>query len=368
MAALLAITMIEAGEAIGPAHVVLAATIPLVIACNAWVFPLQSFLVGAYLLYRVWARKRIDWRNLLAGGAIASILIYPFLIRFAPQADALHNALRFVPWNLHTPPVAGLLVFYPLFAILALNVFFGERRELSSAFCMIWIVLIVVSECIWVDDLYSGKFERFNTALKWWAWIYSGAILTVGGINLRSASRICRWGTWVVLALICGYSVDLFANLVGVPKPHLGQLDGAAWIREDPAQRAILEFLKTQPDSIVLERMPERAYFPPPALVMFSGQAAFLGWANHEDTWRGYRADIDQRMNEIGRFYNGDLPGAARWLEQNHVKYVLWLKDENETPAGTFEKIDEQIRGRYRWSDYSAQAGLRVGVWSLVDR
>src|ERR1700722_1390297 len=363
MVALLSIAMIEAGESVHAAYAVLAATVPLSIPCNAWDFPMQTFLVGAYLLYR----KKIAWKPLLAGGAFAAILIYPFMIRFAPHAEALHNAIRLVPLALHTPPIAGLLVFYPLIAVLLLNAFLGERSRQSSAFCMIWIALLAVSELVFVDDLYGGKFERFNTALKWWSWIYSGTLLTVGAINLRSSSKVCRWGTGAVLVLICGYGVDLFANLVNVPKYHPGQLDGAAWIRDDSAQRAILDFLKTQPQSIVLQHMTDRAYIPAPALIIFSGQTALLGWANHEDTWRGYRADIDQRMNAINRFYSGDLPDAERWLVENHVKYVLWLKDDNAA-AGAFEKIDQQIRNKYFWNDYSVETGSLVGLWRLADR
>src|SRR5580658_9573912 len=370
MVSLLSIAIIEAperGEAVGAAHAVLAATVPLAIAANAWDFPMQALLVGGYLLYRMWSGQPVLWKTLAAGGAWAALLIYPFAVRFAPHADALHNALRLVPRALHTPPIGGLLVFYPLLAVLALNVFFGERTKESWAFVAIWLVLLTISEFVFVDDLYGGKFERFNTALKWWAWIYSGALLTVGAVNLRSASRICRWGTAGVLVLISAYGLDLYTNLAGLPKYHLGQLDGAAWIRDQPAERAIFDFLKAEPQSIVLQRLADRAYIPAPALTIFSGQTALLGWANHEDTWRGYRADIDQRLTAIYRFYSGDLPDAERWLLENHVKYVLWLKDDNEAPAGTFDKIDQQIHSRYFWNDYSVETGARVGVWSLLD-
>jgi hypothetical protein len=366
MLALLAIAMIEAGEAVRPAYAVLAATVPLTIACNAWDLPLQVVLVGAYLFYRAWIDKPVDWKALSIGGASAALLIYPFLARFAPHAGDLHNALRLVPRGLHTPPVGGLLVFYPLLAILALSLIWGERSSQSLAFCAIWVALLAASEFLFIDDVYGGQFERFNTALKWWAWIYSGTLLTVGASNLRSPSRVCRWGTAAVLVLISAYSVDLYANLVNVPKAHFGQLDGAAWLRDDPAQRAILELLSNQPDSVVLQRLPDRSYIPAPALIVFAGQTPFLGWANHEDIWRGYRADIDRRLADIGQFYSGELPEAASWLEQNRIQHILWLADENKLPAGTFEKIDQQIHGRYFWNDFSTQPGARAGLWSLT--
>ena len=172
--------------------------------------------------------------------------------------------------------------------------------------------------------------------------LFRDALLT-GGVNLRSASRICRWGTAAVLVLISAYGLDLYTNLVTLPKYHLGQLDGAGWIRDQPGARAILDFLKTQPQSIVLQRLADRAYIPAPALTIFSGQTALLGWANHEDTWRGYRADIDQRLDAINRFYSGDLPDAERWLEQNHVKYVLWLRTTTRRQRGRLRRLTSRF-------------------------
>jgi len=84
-----------------------------------------------------------------------------------------------------------------------------------------------------------------------------------------------------------------------------------------------------------------------------------LGWPNHEDTWRGYRSDIDHRLKEIEQFYSGDLPDAERWLEANHVEYVLWLGED-----GPFEKIDRQIHDGYYWKDYSEENGIRNGFWA----
>lgn len=350
------------------AHVILAATVPLSVACNTWDSPLQALLVGAYLIWRTLSRQPVDWRASAAGGVAATLLISPFLVRFVPQASHLHNALRLVPAGLHTPPVAGLFVFYPLLAVLALNLMCGERTKLSWFFCALWIALLAASEFLFVDDLYTGKFERFNTALKWWAWIYSGAILTVGAMNLRSRSRVCRWGTSAVLVLISAFAVELGGHLVLGRSPHAGQLDGSALLREDSTQRAILAFLQRQPPGIVLQRLPEYAYITAPSLAIFSGQTALLGWTGHENNWRGNPPAVNRRADEVAAFYAGDLPDAARWLEQNHVRFVLWLEDENRLPAGTFEKIDLQIRPRYAWNDYSAASGSRAGFWSLSGR
>lgn len=365
MLALLCCALIEAREAEGPAHALLGATVPLTIACNTWDFPVQALLAGGYLCYRLGTRQPVAWKMLLAGFAAAALSIQPFLARFATHALEVRAAIRLVPRAMHTPPLLWLLIFYPVVALLVLHLFWGERSSLSLTFCALSILLLIGSEFVFVDDLYGGKFERFNTVLKWWGWTYSGAVLAVGAFNLRSASRLCRWGTAVVLLVTCSYGADLAAVLAWVPKVHVGQLDGAGWVRDDTANRAILEFLQTQPPCLVLQRLADRSYTAAPALAMFAGQTAFLGWPNHEDNWRGNRLDIDRRMDQVAAFYRGELPDSARWLEQNGIQYVLWLREENQLPKQTFERIDGNIRDRYSWHDYYVAGDYRVGLWSL---
>ena len=363
--ALLSIALIEAGEAYRPAHAVLAATVPLTIATNAWDLPIQAFLAGAYLACRVWARKPVPWKAVAAGAAAGAVLVQPFLAHLVSHSGDTNLAIRVVPKLAHAPLLPGLLVFYPILALLALHLLCGERTRPSLMFCAIWILLLAASEFLFVDDIYGGKFERFNTVLKWWSWIYAGTTLIIGALNLRSPSRLCRWGTVAVLLIMCVYARDLGANLLFVPKTHLGQLDGDGWIRDDPASRAVLEFLAGQPPCVVLQRVTGAGYVSEPALVMFAGQTPFLGWGNHENVWRGYRVDIDRRMEQVQTFFRGDLPDSARWLEQHRIRYVLWLKDDNKLPKGTFEKINDQIRDRYFWREFYVAGDFRVGIWSL---
>ena len=364
MVALLAIALIESGEALTPAHAILGATVPLTIAANAWDLPLQAFLVAGWAAYRIWAKKRVAWIPLAIGAAMCLLLLEPFLARFAVHSLALHNGIRLVPRGLHTPPLLGLLVFYPVLAVLALQLTCVERSRQSLAFCAIFIALAAASELFFIDDIYSGKYERFNTVLKSWSWIYSATLLVIGALNLRSPSRVCRAGTIAVLILICGYTRELGAAWFNPPKFHAGQLDGAAWLRDDPADRAVLIFLSSRPPAITLQRPSDRSYVPEPALAIFSDDAAFLGWSNHEDIWRAYRPDIDARADEVDKFYRAELPDSAQWLEQNGIHYVVWRGDDNR--LASFARLDQQLRGRYFWRDFTPLGGPKAGVWCRV--
>jgi len=361
MLALLCILHIEADMASGTAYALLGASGALMAACNTWQLPLQWALVDGYLLLRLYSDKPLAWRTAGAGFLGAAVLLAPFLIHFGGHSAASGMPLRLVPATMHTPPLLWLLTFYPLLAVIVLHLVCGDRSRTTVGLCLLWIALLAGSELFYVDDLYGGIYERFNTALKWWAWIYAGGMLVIGGFNLRSRSNWCRVGTGVVLVLTCAFAGELFGHWVAVPKPHIGQLDGAGMVREDAGERVILDVLRRAPPSIVLQRIPTGAYTAPPELTILAGQTAFLGWPNHENVWRGNRADIEARRREVEAFFAGAMADSARWLESNRIGYVLWLREDN--PLHTWGRIDGQIKDRYEWHGFYEAGEYRVGMW-----
>jgi uncharacterized membrane protein len=363
MLALLCVVHIEAGIATRASFAVLGASVAWMTGCNTWQFPLQAALAGGYVLFRLYSQKPVEWKPLAAGFLAALFLLSPFLAHFATASPASGMHIRLVPAGTHTPPLLWLLTFYPLLALIGLHLTSGEKSRWTIGFCLLWIAFLIGSEMFYADDLYAGKFERFNTALKWWAWIYSGGVLLIGGLNLRSASRVCRVATAVLLILSCAFAGELLGHWQTVPKPHLGQLDGSAAVREDAGERVILEVLRRAPPAIVLQRIPTGAYTIQPMLTILAGQTAFLGWPNHENVWRSNRADIEERHRDVDAFYRGDMLDGSGWLESNHISYVLWLRDDN--PLRTFDKIDAQLKDHFVWRPYYEAGEYRVGMWQL---
>jgi uncharacterized membrane protein len=368
MLALLCIAHIESGRAWEPAHALLGASAPLVLACNSWQFPLQAAMAGGYLLLRTYTRKPVAWKAVAGGFGAALLLMEPFLAHFGPVSMASSMPLRLVPAAERTPPILWLLVFYPLLVLIGLQLFCGDKSRLAAGLCILWIVLLAFSELFFMDDTYGGKFNRFNSALKWWAWTYSGGMLLIGGLNLRARSRLCRWGTAAILVLTCAFAGELGIHFWLTPKPHFGQLDGWAVIRDDAGEKVILDYLRHVPQGIVLQRIPTGAYTMQPALTIFAGQTAFLGWPNHESVWRGARADIDARKREVDAFYRGDLPEPSHWLRANRIEYVVWGRDDNQLPPLTFDRLNAAIKDRYVWHGYYEVGNYHVGLWQASER
>ena len=364
MLAMLCLAVIETGQEVRYAHACLGASVVLCAIANGWTLPLQAALVITWIAYRVRDGRPPDWRMLAAGTLVAAVLCYPFLSSFAYNAAHYGVRIRPVPLREHTPPLLGLIVLWPIVAAGLLPLVAGERRRWIVWSSALWLGLLVFSELFYADDIYSGPFNRFNTTLKWWPWIQAAALLTAGAYGLASRSRALRYATVALLALVSVYAADMSRVLLRSYKADFGRLDGAAWIQDDKAERAILEFLKAQPPAIVLQRLEAGSFTPAPALVLFAGQTAFLGWPEHEKLWRGQRVDIDLRARDVAAFYAGTLSESADWLLQNGIDHVLWLKTEGKLPAGTFERIDEQIRHAYFWREYYTAGDFRVGVWS----
>src|SRR5687768_18571394 len=98
---------------------------------------------------------------------------------------------------------------------------------------------------------------------------------------------------------------------------EFARLSGDGAITSDNIEKAILAFLETQPRSIVLQRLETGAFTPAPALTLFAGHQAFMGWTAHENLWRGLRADVGIREREVTRFYAGEMPDAMQWRLEN---------------------------------------------------
>jgi uncharacterized membrane protein len=362
--ALLAIVIAEKECELRVAPAIAALTIPLVVVSDAWNLPLQVLLVAGWIGWRCLRRVAVPWTALAAGAAGGLFFTYPFLSSFAWRSLDYGVRFRLVPGMEHTPPLLGLILFAPYLLLVGVTLVAEERDESALWWCLFWLGLLGLTEIFYVDDIYSGPFNRFNSTLKWWPAIMAGILITVGPLALRARSRINRWGGALAMLTLCAFAIPLGTHLVTTPKPHLGRIDGAAWIQADRAEKPLLEYLKLQPPGIVLQRLEADAFTPAPGLIVFSGQTAFLGWPAHENLWRGYRADIELRSAQVKQFYRGELPDSAAWLLENEIDHVLWLKTEAALPPGTCDKIEAQIREAYFWREYYRVGDFRVGVWS----
>lgn len=354
-------TSSAASESTFSAQAILALTVPATIATNTWVFPLQGALVLGWIGWRYLNRQPPNWKALLVGGVGGFLLLYPFLAGFAGRAPA--TPIRLVQAQDHAPPVQFLALHWPLLLFAALGLGQRESRRLALLFSVVFLGLLVVSELIYVDDPTGDQYERTNTSMKWWGWIWSGAAVALGATLLASSRVWVRWLTVVALLTINLYAYDVARYWLFTGKENLGRLDASGVYTRDETVRDIFRHLGRAPDGIVLENMYGDAYTDSGIHAAFAAKPSLLGWPSHLTTWHGGLGHVWALKDDIVRFYAGTLPNAADWLIANKVAYVVWTRKDEEQPPGVWQSLNQAIGARYGWMEFQGNPEVHVGLW-----
>lgn len=350
-------------------HAVLAATMPVALVANTWIYPLHVLLVGGWFVYRTLRRERSCLLPAVWGILVAAVLVYPHMRGFAQATSAKYAAIRFVAPVDRTPLIGWLMVFWPVAGILLLSWLNKERRGFSAYLFAAWTVILLFTEVLYNDDLYGGAWSRFNTTLKWWPWAYAGIVLTLGSLNLGAASRVCRYGTMLMLLPPCVFALDLGRRLMHPDRPSQGNLSGAGWIQRDPVIANLVAVLGSRPDGVTLESGLEMTNTPAPAVTLFARKQSLLGWPWHETTWRGDYPEIRERLEGIKAFYGGKMDDPLPWLLKHDVRYIIWQVRDSGWGNIRFGEVRERIKSHYSWTRVGGDdAALSVGFFERVTK
>ncbi|UXY15708.1 DUF2298 domain-containing protein [Chitiniphilus purpureus] len=336
-----------------------ALTVPVMLITNTWIFPFSVMLLLSWAAWRQWRGDPPDWRAVIGGGLLGALLVYPYLSGLAAQA--IQTPIKLVPMLAHTPPLRFVIFFWPLLVLMALALVERRTRPLAVCFVLAFGAMLVLSELVYVDDPSGGKYDRTNTTMKWWGWLYSGGVLACGAIALASARRWVRMAAAASLLLICSYAFDVARYWWYTPKSDAGKLDGAAWFVREPVNRDLVKYLRSAPRGIVLENWLGDAYTNQTLVAMFSQQVSMLGWPNHVSLWHGAPQSVWNESNLIKAFYKGELPDMPNWLARHKVDYIVWMPADNQANPQAFNTINAAIGGYYYWKPFSDNP--LAGLW-----
>jgi len=355
--------MLWSGTRQGRYAAIAGSTLTWTLLANTWVLPLQGLAVTLFL-----ALNWREWRRLVpaiaAGAAAVWLAAWVYLSAFTQAASGYDTAVRLVPWIEHTPPILFGLFFLPTIMFILLGFLSGDPRGRRLA--LFWLVMLLFVEFFYVDDEYSGHFDRFNTTLKWWPWVMAGTLMTMAPFVMEVTKR--RWVRVVAFCFFlypCYYAYDLWKPMWYGPKDSAGKIEGTYFLTKEEFPRLMLGRLKVEKPGIVIERPEEKGGFTNSAVIpLFAGQRMWLGWWGHELLWRENREDVRRRHDRLMLFYDGGIPDSGKWLVSQGIDYVLWYRP-GDTPQ-LWDKINKLVSPEYVWTDiltYQNEDGRKVGLW-----
>ncbi len=339
---------------------VVGATVTWSVLSNTWSMPLQLAWIAGWWLWTREGKKDL-LIHLLVGALAVWLSALVYLNAFVAASAEYNTALRLVPWDAHTPPWLLVLYLAPTLGLILLSFYTGRREALWLG--LGGLLYVLVSEFVWIDDAYSGEYERFNTTLKWWPWISAAMVIGAGPLVLEHSRR-----TWVKVAGIlfclypCVYAIDLSKHWVKTAKPGWGKLEGQRYIRDDEAARILYARIKKEPRGVVAERPVRDSYTKSAYLPLFAGHRMYVGWQGHESLWRGFTGDILQRYERLLSLYDGTYSADTTWVAGEGIDYLLWYQE-----ADTLEKwpqVHAALNTAYDWVQvYEVHGGRKVGFW-----
>ena len=218
------------------------------------------------------------------------------------------------------------------------------------------IALLVIAECVWMDDVYGWDLRRMNTVFKWHlhaivllACALPGVLTTLVSMPGRIGRRT-TWSAMAALALVSfTYPVVAAVSQVRHREPTF-TLDGLAGMRQShPGDAAAVQYLWTEAtgSDVVLEAA-GRSYSYGSRISALTGQPTLLGWRGHEELWRRgeeWHRRIAARAQLVDDLYAGPVAALTSRLRAAEVRYVVVGPVERRTyPALTADRFTGSAR------------------------
>ena len=299
---------------------------------NFWDFPIYFVVSGAILLALNLRRQirplRVVSATMLQGVVVmlmSLIISLPFQLSFKAMANGIALAEN------HTP-IYQLVILWALplslltgFAIGVIKNCKGDSvrnwlRSFETADIYVLLTglcgagLILIPEIIYIVDIYSGDFKRFNTMFKlsYQAFILLNLMMcyVVGRFVMKpDGAKQRKWGiiAGILLICCCGYFVTALRMSAGniLEEGNYKGLRADAYIeREDPMDSDAVYWARENipSGSVVLEANGD-SYTIYNRVSVITGLPTVLGWHTHEWLWHNDLSPVDKRVELVRRMF-----------------------------------------------------------------
>ncbi|OFV65706.1 MAG: conserved hypothetical protein, membrane [Candidatus Syntrophoarchaeum butanivorans] len=328
----------------------------VVVGISAATLPYLPFFISTQGRGIGFVTERTDFINFFLIYGLFLLIIYAYILyRLDSRAK-----LDFIMGILILLPISWLIDFQLLFVLIPLiilpswDVLKGSSREERFLSLLILSGALVALGCevIYVDDAFTGSYERMNTVFKlyldlWILWGVASA-LALSRISLRGMKTPSRHiFSLLLIALLISASVyPVFATS---GRSHAFKvkptLDGLFYARNDfkwdmDAIYWINENIKGHP---VFLTIPARDYTWESRVASITGVPIVIGWMGEEIMWRGDRKEVTERMNDVMKVLSSPVidEEVIKILERYNVSYIYIGPVERERyPQGVLKFED----------------------------
>ncbi len=327
---------------------------------NYWDFPIYFVVAGAVLL--AWHLRSGDSLPVVVARVgvqgimvltVAVVAALPFSSQFHAMTNGFALAENHTRWYqlliLWGVPVAVLTGhFVSMVVRCKAKGFRPAMRALEGTDLYVLLLglcaagLILIPEVMYVVDIYSGGFKRFNTMFKlsYQAFILLGLLMgfvIAKWIASPQSAAQRKWGiiAGVVILWCCGYFKtaldDSFGDVTDRER-HKGLRADAYIYEQRPLDAEAIKWINASiPSGSVILEANGNSYTLYNCVSVLTGLPTVLGWHTHEWLWHNSNEPVDARGDDIREIYTGqDMALKRELLQKYNVDYIYIGTNEYE--------------------------------------
>ncbi len=267
----------------------------------------QLSLVAAFALWLRWrAGDRTGWLVTLVGVALGLALA-------AAGQATLGVLVALLGFVVPTPTAPEAL---------------SAGEVLAAGLGTLAVAILLGVELIYLSDTFG---TRMNTVFKlhYNAWLLLGLAAGAGTAIVAAHGQRARWPMLLLAAVALGvgvvYPVSAVQTRLATRPPGGLTLDGLAFL--PPDELGAIRWLRDQARQRGRPTIAEAVggqYTSAARMATYSGAVSVLGWAGHEQQWRGSLVELARREADLQLLYSGGEPAAVREvLARYGVRFVV---------------------------------------------
>lgn len=311
--------------------------IHIIIVWGVLITPVIPFILITFYKTKI----NSSWKKLVVTSSLIALMPYFLLILVSSNSTVDINIGLRIFQTFPITILIGICIYTALWETKFVGV---SGKVFILIISSISLGLILGSELLYIDDLFTSSHERMNTLFKLY---YQAGILTIISasfsliygiqflIHLKGLSKALGICLFVIYSILfCSslyYTPATISSKIDLSS-RSQTLDGLEYLNEESSEYEVVLYLlkNSHPEDILLEFVGEWANAG--LISRSTGVPNVLNWPGHEMQWRGEIAEIENRQADIRAiFLTTDIDFTKSIMTKYGINYVYIGPRESKT-------------------------------------